>query len=105
MGLISQKHDIRTTTSNHHSSYRCCSGDSNIYQDSDRETLIMSPHRLKRAGIFAIAVGLGFLIVGAVVFTFSVTGGKPEKLGVVLMINGGILVTMGFTALVASKMI
>jgi len=48
-------------------------------------------------------VGLSFLSVGIALFLFGDIGDKIEKVGIVLMMYSGILLGVGFTALVALK--
>jgi hypothetical protein len=63
----------------------------------------MSVRKLKRASMFSIGVGLGFLCVGVFYFMNSPEGSHMEKLGTVFMMYSGIMLGIGFTALIALK--
>lgn len=63
----------------------------------------MSVRKLKRASMFSIAVGLGFLCVGIFDFMNSPEGSHLEKLGTVLMMYSGIMLGIGFTAYITLK--
>lgn len=63
----------------------------------------MSYSRLRAVIKFSIPVGLAFLIIGVILFINSDAGTKPEKFGTVLMMYSGIILGIGFTALVALK--
>lgn len=63
----------------------------------------MTYSRLRNVSKFSLIIGVAFLLLGIALFIFSDAGDKTEKLGVVLMMYSGIMLGVGFTALVALK--
>ncbi len=63
----------------------------------------MAYGRLRNVAKFSIPVGLALLVIGIVLFMNSDAGTHPEKLGIVFMMYSGIILGVGFTALVALK--
>ncbi|MGI0027094.1 MAG: hypothetical protein ACREAD_04555 [Nitrosopumilaceae archaeon] len=63
----------------------------------------MAYGRLRNVVKFSIPVGLALLVIGIVLFMNSESGTHSEKLGIVFMMYSGIILGIGFTALVALK--
>ena len=63
----------------------------------------MSHNQLRNATRFSLLIGSAFLIIGVILFLVSDVGEKSEKIGIVLMMYGGVMLGVGFTALVALK--
>ena len=63
----------------------------------------MAYGRLRNVVKFSIPIGLAFLVIGIVLFMYSEAGTQPEKLGIVFMMYSGIILGIGFTALIALK--
>jgi|APSaa5957512535_1039671.scaffolds.fasta_scaffold79411_2 hypothetical protein len=63
----------------------------------------MSYNRLRTVSKFSLLVGVAFLMIGVALFIGSDAGEKPEKIGIVFMMYGGVMLGVGFTALVALK--
>jgi hypothetical protein len=63
----------------------------------------MAYGRLRNVVKFSISVGIALLCIDVIMFMSSDSGTKPEKLGTVFMMYSGILLGVGFTALVALK--
>ena len=63
----------------------------------------MSDNHLRSIRNFAFMVGSAFLFGGAFLFVLSDGGMDPEKIGVVCMVFGGVLLGAGFTAATALK--
>ena len=52
---------------------------------------------------FSLIIGFIFLSFGVALFMGSEAGDKTEKVGIVLLMYGGVMLGVGFTALVALK--
>lgn len=63
----------------------------------------MAYGRLRNVVKFSISVGIALLCAGVIMFMVSDSGSKPEKLGTVFMMYSGILLGVGFTALITLK--
>ena len=63
----------------------------------------MSYNRLRMVSKYSLVVGIILLSVGVFLFMNSDAGEKSEKLGIIFMMYGGVMLGVGFTALVALK--
>lgn len=63
----------------------------------------MSYNRLRTVSKYSLAVGIILLSIGVFLFMNSDVGEKSEKLGIIFMMYGGVMLGVGFTALVALK--
>lgn len=63
----------------------------------------MSYNRLRTVSKYSLVVGIILLSVGVFLFMNSDVGEKSEKLGIIFMMYGGVMLGVGFTALVALK--
>jgi vacuolar-type H+-ATPase subunit I/STV1 len=63
----------------------------------------MSYGRLRNVAKFSISIGLAFLCIGIFLFLSNDAETKPEKMGTVFMMYSGIMLGIGFIALVALK--
>ena len=63
----------------------------------------MSYNRLRMVSKFSLIVGFIFLAFGVALFMGSDVGDKTEKLGIIFLMYGGVMLGVGFTALVALK--
>jgi len=63
----------------------------------------MSYGGLRRATKYSLIVGTILLTLGVFLFMDSDVGEKSEKVGIVLMMYGGVMLGVGFTILAAWK--
>lgn len=63
----------------------------------------MSYNRLRMVSKYSLVVGIILLSIGVFLFMNSDVGEKSEKLGIIFMMYGGVMLGVGFTALVALK--
>lgn len=63
----------------------------------------MAYGKLRNVVKFSIPVGIAFLVIGIFLFMNYDVGSHQEKLGTVFMMYSGIILGIGFTALVALK--